>query len=648
MPCAEVALVPRRVSIQTHCGFRARTNPLCFLQLAAGPVRALLPCETTEEESHEPNVRSRNDRDSRRRLDRRGAPAGMGESPGPVALDARAPGTAARKDVVTPAIPLRAASPLDRQEPETRYRRSETLQPGRSEAVSRRTGFRVLQEKAGLEEAVMLFLKFVLLLAALGLLPTAAGIVAYDIYLSFELNRLLERRRPKDAAGPTGGAEPRAGAEFAGTPPAPAGHRIPAQPRRAIRWGFAAKLILLAGAASFVRASIVVVPDGMAAVRISQISGVLPGTLYSGMHLIFPLTQRVEYYDVRDRMFFTGSTEGTKEKHEELTVESKEGLEVGLGVTVRYCVDPRRLDYIQANLPRPLDEQIVAPMATSVFRELAPDYIVRDMFSTKREEFRAQAAKKIAERLAGDGIVVKEVMLRKVDLPQEYAQGLEGLLLKEQQDDQTSVDAEIEQKRVKIAESQAEAAKVREVKRAEADAASRVIMAKAESDSMQYTLPLKQKQIEQSRLEAEARKEATIQNAEADAQAKVIDSKADQQREELLAEGQKNAMITNAEADAEARQISSKAALETDARLADAEANRTRVTGRAEAEQLEMEAAALRENPLLVQYTVAQRLSDKVQIMLVPADGKYFFTNDALQSAVGANGIAVSRPSGNK
>jgi hypothetical protein len=42
---------------------------------------------------------------------------------------------------------------------------------------------------------------------------------------------------------------------------------------------------------------------------------------------------------------------------------------------------------------------------------------------------------------------------------------------------------------VKIAESQAESAKIRQIKHAEADAQTRVLMAKAESDSMQYTLP---------------------------------------------------------------------------------------------------------------------------------------------------------------
>ena len=371
--------------------------------------------------------------------------------------------------------------------------------------------------------------------------------------------------------------------------------------RRGIRWRTAAKLVTVAAVTALAGASIIVIPEGHAAVRISQLSGVLPGTLYSGMHFIFPLTDRVEVYDIKDRVFSTVASEGAKEKREVLTVEAREGLSVGLAVTVRYRIDPRRLDYIQANLPQPVDDEIVAPVVTSVFRELGPNYPVRDVFSTKREEFRQKAAQEITERLGSDAIVVKEVLLRKVELPQDYAQGLEALLAKEQQDDQTTVEAEIEAKRVKIAEAQAEALKVRQVKHAEADAQTRVLMAKAESDSMQYTLPLKQKQIEQSRLEAEARKEATIQNAQADAQAKVIDSKAEQERLNLLA---------------------------------DAEANRIRLTSKAQAERMELEAAALKSNPLLVQFTVAQRLSDKIQVMLVPNDGKFFFTNDVLGSAL--------------
>jgi len=333
---------------------------------------------------------------------------------------------------------------------------------------------------------------------------------------------------------------------------------------------------------------------------------VRPGTLYPGTHLIAPLIERVAFYDIRDRVYSTAATEMRGEKLEVLIVQAHEGLPVGMAVSVRYRIDSKRLDYIQANLPQPLEQEVIAPVVSATFHQLAPNYVVRDVFSTKREEFRARASQAITTRLAGDAIVVQEVLLRKIDLPEEYAKGLEDLLLKEQEDDRTSVDADIEMKRIQIAESQAEAAKVREVKRAEANAQSQVIMAKAESDAMVYTLPLKQKQIEQSRLEAQARKETTIQDAEAAAQAKVIDSKAEQQRQNLLAES---------------------------------ETNRIRMTSQAQAEQMQLQAAALKANPLLVQLTVAQRLSDRVQIMMVPNDGKFFFANDALRSSAAAEAM---------
>jgi regulator of protease activity HflC (stomatin/prohibitin superfamily) len=471
-------------------------------------------------------------------------------------------------------------------------------------------------------------------------------LVAYDIFLIFQVGRWLKpKETPADKAGgePGGDTSPSPTSTTATTSTIGAASQggVPAQlrierSRRAIRWAAVAKLVVAAALCSLAAKSILVVPDGNAAVRISEISGVRPGTLYAGTHFITPLVERAQLYDVRDRVFSTSSAEGTREKLEVLNVETREGLEVGLAITVRYRIDPRRLDYVQANLPQPIDQEIVAPVVTSVFREVAPNYVVRDIFAIKREEFRAHATQIITERLSSDAIVVKEVLLRKVQLPEEYAQGLQGLLLKEQEDDRVSVDQSIEKKKVNIADSQAEAQKVRQIKHAEADAQTRVLMAKADSDSMQYTLPLKQKLIEQSRLEAEARKQTTIQDAEAQAQAKVINSKADDESNRLRSETQNVLVVKNAEAAAQAKVIDGKAELERRNLMADAEAHNIRATAQAEAEQLQLEASALKTNPLLVQYTVAQRLSDKVQIMMVPNDGKFFFTNDVLKSASAA------------
>ena len=360
---------------------------------------------------------------------------------------------------------------------------------------------------------------------------------------------------------------------------------------------------MLAWAPLFISAGIVIVPSGMAGVRVSQTKGTLAGTLYPGVHFVLPLVERVELFNTRDQLFTTGISEDSLAKGaakgealhvQALHVQAKEGLTLGLAITVRYQVDPKRLDYIEANLPQPLEREIVPPVVATAWRELVPGYTVREVFSAKREEIRQRSAEIIRKRLAADGIVVKEVMLRDIELPQEYAQGLESLLLKEQENDRMGVETEIHQKQVKVAEADAEATKVQQVKGAEGQAAVRVLQAKGESDAMQYLLPLKEKQIQQSKLEAEARKEATVKNAEAAGEAKLIDSKAEGERRKLLAQ---------------------------------AEAERIRLTASADAERMASEAAILKQNPLLINKIVAERLSDKLQIMMVPADGKFFFND---------------------
>ncbi len=418
----------------------------------------------------------------------------------------------------------------------------------------------------------MLALKLLLTVAGAGLLVSALAIPLYTLWLRIKTARKAEAD----------------GEPFAELRPVP--------------WQTAIALAVAGCVPALLAESIVVVPSGMGGVRISQLAGTLPGTLYPGAHLIAPLVDSMELFDLRDHLFTAGlGQEYGKASLEKagLNVQSREGLSIGLGVTVRYRLDPNQLASVQAHLPQPADKELVPPIVASAWRSLAPEYTVREIFSSKREEVRAKAAAIITRKLNADGMVVEEVMLSEIRLPEQYAKGLEGLLLKEQEDDQLGVVTDIQQKQVRIAELQAEAEAARKVKQAEGDAKSKVVEAKGDADAMQYTLPLKQKQIEQSKLEAEARKEATIQNAEADAEAKVIDSKAELQRRNLLA---------------------------------DAEASRIKLLASANADRMKSEADLLNKSPLLINKIIAERLSDKIQMVMVPSDGKFFFASDVFKS----------------
>jgi regulator of protease activity HflC (stomatin/prohibitin superfamily) len=422
----------------------------------------------------------------------------------------------------------------------------------------------------------MTLLRYLLIFTGIGLLIGAMTILIWDLYRIFMWRKHASGEQPQR------------------------------EPQPGLRWSSSRRLATLCVLPWLAGLSIAVVPSGWAGVRVNQFSGTRPGTLYPGVHLIFPLIEELELYSTRDSVLNTLAKDDPKKKQEALRVQTREGLAVGLAVVVRYRLDPSKLAYIHSNLPQPLEEEIVVPAIASTFRDLAPGYLVRELFSTKRDEFRQAAAGRDATRLKDDGIVVKELVLQDVQLPEEYSKGLESLLLKEQENERMNIELEVKKKQVTTAELEAEAQKAREVKQAEARAQVVVLEAKAQADAMQHTLPLKQKQIEQSRLEAEARKAATVKNADAMAEAKVLDSKAELQKRNLMSEG---------------------------------EEYRIRRVASADAERMKLEASVLKENPLLIQKIIAEKLSDKVQIMMVLNDGKFFFANDVLKGMTSTSAI---------
>src|SRR5258708_15103727 len=198
------------------------------------------------------------------------------------------------------------------------------------------------------KEKAMVFLRYLLLWGGAGMIATAVAILARDFFLAAKHKQTLAT---------------------AGAGPAPEAPRI--------HWRGVVALALLAWGPILLSYGIVVVPSGTAGVRVSQTSGTFPGTLYPGAHFITPLADSVVLFDTRDQLFTTGELESTATEvkkagaAEPLRVQAKEGLIIGLAITVRYRLDPKHLDYIQNNLPQPVEKEIVPPVVATAWRALA-------------------------------------------------------------------------------------------------------------------------------------------------------------------------------------------------------------------------------------------------------------------------------------
>lgn len=330
------------------------------------------------------------------------------------------------------------------------------------------------------------------------------------------------------------------------------------------------------------------VDSGEVGLRLNQLTGQVT-EVREGAVLVIPGLHRLRRYSLRTQIYRpdgAGSASGSA------PFQSVEGLAIGVEMAVRYALDPARIDTIARNLPDNVGPQVVEPATQAVLYRTLARYSVRDIFSAKRPEIQQLIEAELKPLLAADGIRLEAVMIGKVDLPANFKTGMEKLLAEELATEQMRFTLVLKDKQVKQSELEAQADKVRREKAAEAAGEEQIIAAKAQAEAMKHVLPFKQKQIEQRQLEAEADKISRIKAAEASSQARQIE----------------------ATGEAESRR-----------KLADAEGYRQEKLGKISSEQLARDGALIQKNPLLIQKAMADKLSDKISVIIAPppADGGF-------------------------
>jgi regulator of protease activity HflC (stomatin/prohibitin superfamily) len=280
--------------------------------------------------------------------------------------------------------------------------------------------------------------------------------------------------------------------------------------------------------------------------------------------------------------------------------QSMEGLALGVDLSVRYALDPARMDAIAKALPPDINSAIVEPAVQGVIYKIFTRYTVREIFSSKRAEIQQLIEVELKPKLATDGILLRGVTIGKISLPPEYKAGMERLLAEELETQKMRYTLELKEKHVKQSELEADAEKIKREKAAEAAGNEQIIAAKAQEQAMKHVIPFKEKQIAQRQLEAEADKVSRIRTSEGAAQARVIE----------------------AVGEADSRR-----------KLADAEAYRQDLVGKVASAQMEREGALLSRHPLLIQKTMADKLSDKVSVIIAPTPTDGGFIGAALLGA---------------
>lgn len=337
-------------------------------------------------------------------------------------------------------------------------------------------------------------------------------------------------------------------------------------------------------------------------VRLNRWSG-STRTVPEGLAVVIPGIHELRRFDLDDHMY---RPQRSSTASGEAPLQSSEGLSLGVELTIRYALDPLRLETLGRKLPVDIDGELVDPLLQGVIYRVFTRYTVREIYSSKRQELQETIESELRPIMAKDGLVLKGVMMGNVDLPPDYRAGMDQLLAVELETEKMQYTLELTEKQVKETELKGEAEKVRRQKAAEAEANEQIIAARAQEEAMKHVIPFKQKQIEQRKLEADAEKIARVRVAEGAAAARLIEAKAEAESREALAR---------------------------------AEVYRMDEIGKISSIQLERDGALISKYPLLIQKTLADKLSDKISVIIAapPAEGGFVGAN-LLGQKVAASG----------
>ena len=250
--------------------------------------------------------------------------------------------------------------------------------------------------------------------------------------------------------------------------------------------------ILVAVSAAFVltiiSAGLVFVQPEERGVVISALApkGYREEALQPGLSWIVPFFETVKVYPI-SRQTYTMSVianEGQVQGDDSISARTADGQEVFVDASVIYAIDPNQVPKVHIEWQDRYSDDLVRPLSRGVIRDAISQYGVEQVVSSKRTEMTDAISQAMASKMAANGLVLVEFVLRNITFSPEYAASVEQKQIAEQL---------AQQARFVVEQKKAEAEQARQVAQGQADAAvinakggseARLIQAKAEAESL--------------------------------------------------------------------------------------------------------------------------------------------------------------------
>lgn len=229
-------------------------------------------------------------------------------------------------------------------------------------------------------------------------------------------------------------------------------------------------VVALVAALLLLIASVRVVPVGHELVIFNTVTKSFRAAS-QGIAFVPPFIASTHLYDMR-RLEYTMSKatgEGRRPQTDDsLWSPTKEGLQVGIDITVWHHIAADRLIDIHQKIGPDFEEKIIRPAIRSVIRLVISEYAVMDVYSSMRARIQDEINSKVKALLERDGFVIDEIVLRDVRFTDAFAQAIEQKQIAQQAAEQMRYVLEKEQREAerKVIEAQGRAAAIEKINEA--------------------------------------------------------------------------------------------------------------------------------------------------------------------------------------
>ncbi len=169
-------------------------------------------------------------------------------------------------------------------------------------------------------------------------------------------------------------------------------------------------------------------------------NGIRTDALQPGLRFVIPFAEQVETYPI-SRQTYTMSAatgEGQVTGDDSIRARTKDGQEVLIDASVIYSIDPTKVVPLHINWQDRYQDNVVRPLARGIIRDIASQYGVEEIVSSKRTEMEAKITAELEKKLGDNELLLTDFILRDLHFSDEYAAAIEQKQIAEQQAQQAA------------------------------------------------------------------------------------------------------------------------------------------------------------------------------------------------------------------